>query len=84
MEESKDSSGQSHSPCERLSPSRVANFPGSLVVNNLEHPPKRKATPKDKAKVAGWVFYLRDGWDDIGIWKSAVSGRYGPVDRHVY
>ena len=71
MEENKQGSDESR-PAEQLTPGQVANFPGSLVVNNLEDPPKRYATPKDKAKVADWVLYFRGGWNDVGIWKSAV------------
>ena len=71
MEESKQVSDELRSS-EQLEPGQVANFPGSLVVNNLENPPKRYALPKDKARVADWALYFRDGWDDVGIWKSAV------------
>ena len=58
---------------ERLSPGRVANLAGSLVVNNLDVPPKVTVVKGDKGKAAAWVTYFTEGWDDIGIWKSAVS-----------
>lgn len=58
---------------ERLSPAQVANFAGSLVVNNLDIAPKAIVVRGDKGKAAVWATYFTDGWDDIGIWKSAVS-----------
>ena len=73
MAESKETPEYPSSAHEQLSPGEVANFPGSLVVNNLSEPPNRRATPKEKAGIADWVFYFREGWDDVGIWKSAVS-----------
>ena len=60
-------------PCETLAPGKVANFPGSLVANQLGHAVKSSSYPQDKGKLANWVAYLREGWDDAGIWKSAVS-----------
>ena len=58
---------------ERLSPAEVANFAGSLVVNNLDITPKAIVVRGNKGKAAVWAIYFTDGWDDIGIWKSAVS-----------
>lgn len=58
---------------ERLSPAQVANFAGSLVVNNLDVAPKALVVRGNKGKAAVWAAYFKDGWDDIGIWKSAVS-----------
>lgn len=58
---------------ERWSPAQVANFPGSLVVNNLDIAPKATVVRGNKGKAAVWAVYFTDGWDDIGIWKSAVS-----------
>ena len=59
--------------CEALAPGKVANFPGSLVANQIQHAVKTSSYPQDKGKLANWVAYFREGWDDPGIWKSAVS-----------
>ena len=58
---------------EQLSPGKVAKFPGSLVVNSLEDQRKQSAFPRDKRRIGSWVLYFTDGWDDVGIWKSAVG-----------
>ena len=58
---------------ECLSPAQVANFAGSLAVNNLDITPKAIVVRGNKGKAAVWAIYFTDGWDDIGIWKSAVS-----------
>lgn len=75
MEESNEKGLRGHpgNARERLSPTKAANFPGSLVVNHLDVGPKTTCTPQNKRSVADWVAYFKDGWDDIGIWKSAVS-----------
>lgn len=59
--------------CEALAPGKVANFPGSLVANQIQHAVKTSSYPQDKRKLANWVAYFREGWNDPGIWKSAVS-----------
>lgn len=66
--------------CEALAPGKVANFPGSLVANQLGQTAKASSYPQDKGKLANWVAYFRDGWDDPSIWKSAVSIR--PEKKH--
>lgn len=58
--------------CETRAPGQVANFPGSLVTNQLRDNLKTSSYPKDKASLANWIAYFREGWDDPGIWKSAV------------
>ena len=58
---------------ERLSPGQVANFAGSLVVNNLDAAPKATVVRGNRGKAAVWAIYFTEGWDDLGIWKSAVS-----------
>ena len=58
---------------ERLSPGQVANFAGSLVVNNLDVAPKATVVRGNRGKAAVWAIYFTEGWDDTGIWKSAVS-----------
>lgn len=60
-------------PSERLAPGTVANFPASLVANHLGGSLKATTYPQDKGRLANWVAYFREGWDDPGIWKSAVS-----------
>ena len=59
--------------CEALAPAKVANFPGSLVANQIGHTLNASSYPQDKGKLANWLAYFREGWDDPGIWKSAVS-----------
>ena len=66
-------SEQNQLRCEALAPGKVANFPGSLVANQLGDTPRNSSYPKDKAKLANWVAYIREGWEDPAIWKSAVS-----------
>ena len=58
---------------ERLTPATVANFPGSLAANQLGDSLETTSYPQRKGKLANWVAYCREGWDDPGIWKSAVS-----------
>ena len=60
-------------PRERLAPGKVANFPGSLVVNHLGDTLKVAPYPQDKGRLANWITYFREGCDDPAIWKSAVS-----------
>ena len=60
-------------PLERLAPSKIASFPGSLVANHLGDAFKSTAYPQKKGKLANWLAYFREGWDDPAIWKSAVS-----------
>lgn len=59
-------------PRERLAPGKLANFPGSLVAN-LGDNLKATSYPQNKGSLANWVVYFGDGWDDPGIWKSAVG-----------
>ena len=59
--------------CETRAPAKVANFPGSLVANQLGGGLKTSSYPKQKGELANWIAYFREGWDDPGIWKSAVS-----------
>ena len=49
----------------------VAEFQGSLVRNQIGSIPKCSGIPKDKRSVRQWVYYVRLGWGDIHIWKSA-------------
>ena len=65
-----------HQVEERLSPGQVANFAGSLVVNNLDVAPKATVVKANTGKAAVWAVYFTEGWDDVGIWKSAVSIAY--------
>ena len=58
---------------ERLRPATVANFPGSLAANQLGDSLETTSYPQHKGRLANWVAYLREGWEDPGIWKSAVS-----------
>jgi len=52
-------------------PSAIADFKGSFVRNGLPEAATARAVPLRRAKTSQWVAYFRDGWDDIGIWKSA-------------
>lgn len=58
---------------ERLTPATVANFPGSLAANQLGDSLETTSYPRRRGKLANWVAYCREGWDDPVIWKSAVS-----------
>ena len=49
----------------------VAEFQGSLVRNQIGDIPSCSAIPKNKRNVRQWIFYVRQGWGDIHIWKSA-------------
>ena len=60
-------------PHEQLTPGETANFPGSLAVSRFDPAPKATAIRGNKGKTAAWAVYFTEGWDDIGIWKSAVS-----------
>lgn len=48
-------------PRERLTPGKVANFPGSLVANSLGDFLEATSYPKDKGRLANWVTYFRQG-----------------------
>ena len=56
-----------------LAPGKLANFPGSLVANHLGDNLKTTFYPQSKGRLANWVLYFREGWDDPAIWRSAVS-----------
>ena len=58
---------------ESLAPGKLANFPGSLVANHLGDNLKTTYYPQSKGRLANWVLYFREGWDDPAIWRSAVS-----------
>lgn len=73
MEESKGLPERRRNAHSHLKAAKTANFPGSFVVNHLDEAPRRYSTPQDAGKLADWAHYFRDGWDDVGIWKSAVS-----------
>ena len=62
-----------HQVEERLSPGQVANFAGSLVVNNLDVAPKATVVRGNRGKAAAWANSFTERGDEIGIWKSAVS-----------
>ncbi|KAL9614411.1 MAG: hypothetical protein Q9167_001082 [Letrouitia subvulpina] len=51
-------------------PSKSAQFRGSLVLNYVESP-RDLEPPQNKARASEWVTYFKDGWDDVGVWKSA-------------
>ena len=54
----------------RLVPSAAAQFPGSFVAGFRED--HRKSAPSKGWRSALFT-YFTDGWDDISVWKSAVS-----------
>ena len=47
------------------------------MVNSLDAPSARVVISPHKGQVAAWAFYLTDGWNDRGIWKSAVGSHQG-------
>ena len=54
-------------------PSAIVDFRGSLVSNHLLQPVASNQKVRKASRISYWDHYFRDGWDDIGIWKSAVS-----------
>ncbi|KAM0793955.1 aquaporin-like protein [Usnea florida] len=62
---------------ERLTPATVANFPGSLAANQLGESLETTSYPQRKGRLANWVAYCREGWEDPGIWKSAFVETLG-------
>lgn len=50
----------------------IARFQGSFVRNQLDEC-SGSAFPQNKLRLDQWVTYLRQGWTDGGVWKSAVS-----------
>ena len=73
MDDSKSLRDEAQIPREHPSPSRTANFPGSLLVNQLEVVSNATAVRGNKGRTAAWAVYFIEGWDDIGIWKNAAS-----------
>ena len=73
MDDSKALRDEAQIPREHPSPSQTANCPGSLLVNQLEAVSNATAVRGNKGRTAAWAVYFIEGWDDIGIWKSAVS-----------
>jgi len=55
----------------KLVPSKAAQFPGSFAPDLRQD--YRKYSESRTWKTVLYT-YFTDGWDDIGIWKSAVSG----------
>lgn len=75
MEHSKVPADNPPTTREQWQPREAANFPGSLVVDQLEDVPWVAAVPQHKGKVAAWAVHFQEGWGDTGIWKSTV-GRF--------
>ena len=55
-----------------LQPGPVAHFKGSFVLNNLPPIPNTATPTIRQSRFPDWIAYFRDGWTDVGIWKSAV------------
>lgn len=68
---------------ERLTPGKVANFPGSPVANHLGHTLGITSYPQNKGELANWVAYFTEGWDDPGIWKSVLCYLSGMIDTTI-
>ena len=51
----------------------IANFRGSFVVDHLgDLPVSATGHPKRKSRLQRGIAYFRGGWNDTGLWKSAV------------
>lgn len=53
-------------------PGQVATFRGSLVASHTEERVEHCISRRDFA--SGVVTYLREGWTEASVWKSAVRG----------
>lgn len=56
-------------------PSKSAQFRGSLVPKHVESPHDQEP-PLNKARASEWITYFKDGWDNVGVWKSAVNTQF--------
>ena len=54
----------------------IAKFRGSFVIDHLTEVPKVRALGQHKTKTRDFIAALREGWIDVGIWKSAVRNSY--------
>lgn len=61
---------RSRQPSSFVAPAPIANFKGSFVYKDTDTPFLSEG-PSTKSRVSDWLLYFRDGWTDIGIWKSA-------------
>ena len=50
----------------------TANFKGSLVLGQ-QIGAEEKVLPAYSTRTSKWASYVRDGWGDVGLWKSAAS-----------
>lgn len=50
----------------------IANFRGSFVIDHFDDVPASYSVANHKPRIQNWVAVFRDGWGDVGIWKSAV------------
>ena len=52
-------------------PAPIANFKGSFVYKDTTTPIISEPLTR-KSGISDWALRLREGWTDVGIWKSAV------------
>ena len=69
---------RSRQPTSLDAPAPIANFKGSFVYKDTTTPFVSE-TPIRKSGISEWAVYFRDGWTDVGIWKSAVSRKTDPL-----
>lgn len=54
-------------------PGPIANFKGSFVTDHLTDLTQYHVSSLPKTRREAWVAGFKEGWTDMGIWKSAVG-----------
>lgn len=54
----------------------IARFRGSFVIDHLNELPKARGPGQHKIRMMDIAAAFGEGWNDVGIWKSAVSNFY--------
>jgi hypothetical protein len=60
MDENKSSADDAELQHGECSPTEAANFPGSLVISQLEDVSRKAPVPLHKGKTAAWAHYFKD------------------------
>lgn len=50
----------------------IAKFRGSFVIDHLNELPKVPSPTQRKTRMMAFMAAFGEGWNDVGIWKSAV------------
>ena len=51
----------------------MSDSKGPQDGHQVDVAPKATLVRGNRGKAAAWAIYFTEGWDEIGIWKSAVS-----------